>query len=275
MNKPIYTLVRDIPDSNDTCITINLKLDDTVNDIRYIDYRDTCPPVYKQLGLGSCTANALSCIYYHNMITFGYAEVFQPSRLFLYYNTRLIKNTVEVDDGGSLREALKAMNAYGMCPEELWPYQTTAFKNRPNYHAYKFGRKHKSISYFRIPQVLPQLRQCLIDGYLFAFGMSVYNRFETETRDNGGIVTLPQENDILMGGHAVCAAGFDDEKQVFIVRNSWGDTWGDKGYFYLPYAYTTNEDLVYDLWTFRNGPEKIDNLIDHLPISKQMHCNII
>jgi len=177
------------------------------------------------------------------------------------------------------------MNAYGMCAEELCPYQIASFKTRPPCHAYKFGRKHKSITYFRIPQVLPQLKQCLVDGYLFAFGMSVYDKFERETRVNGGIVNLPQEGDILKGGHAVCVVRFDDDKQVFIARNSWGDVWGDKGYFYLPYDYMTNEDLVYDLWTFRNGPEEVpldelsdvelsDRLISHVHVSKRICCNI-
>jgi len=91
MTKPIYTLRRDDPDPNDICITINLKLNETPDDIHYVDHRDTCPPVYKQLGLGSCTANTLSCIYYHNLLKFGYHEIFSPSRLFLYYNTRLMK----------------------------------------------------------------------------------------------------------------------------------------------------------------------------------------
>jgi C1A family cysteine protease len=179
-----------------------------------------------------------------------------------------MKKTVEVDDGGSLREALKAMHLYGMCPEEMWPYRTERFKDKPSRHAYEFGRKHKSITYFRIPQVLSQLKQCLIDGYLFAFGMAVYDKFELESGENAGIVTLPKTNDTLLGGHAVCAVGFDDDKQVFIVRNSWGMDWGDHGYFYLPYDYAMNENLVYDIWTFRNGLEEI---IDH-DVNRQCCC---
>jgi C1A family cysteine protease len=275
MNNPTYTLHKDEFDPNDIYITTNLKLNENLNDTHFVDHRDTCPPVYRQLNLGSCTANALSCIFYHNLIKFGYREVFHPSRLYLYYNTRFMKKTVEVDDGGSLREALKALNLYGMCSENMWPYRPERFKIRPDRRAYRFGRKHKSITYFRIPQVLPQLKQCLVDGYLFACGMAVFKKFEVEVGENGGIVTLPKDDDVLLGGHAVCIVGFDDDKQVFIARNSWGPDWGDKGYFYLPYDYVTNDNLVYDIWTFRNGPEEnIDDDLDR-ELDKPKCCCVV
>jgi C1A family cysteine protease len=95
----------------------------------------------------------------------------------------------------------------------------------------------------------------LIEGYLFAFGMSVYSNFESSETENTGILHLPSKEDVYKGGHAVCAVGFDDVKSVFIVRNSWGDQWGDHGYFYLPYDYMLDKNLVYDIWAFRNGAE--------------------
>jgi C1A family cysteine protease len=64
-----------------------------------------------------------------------------------------------------------------------------------------------------------------------------------------GIMPMPQQSEKLMGGHAVLCVGYDDAKKVFIIRNSWGDQWGDKGYFYMPYSYATNTDLATDFWT--------------------------
>jgi hypothetical protein len=103
-----------------------------------------------------------------------------------------------------------------------------------------------------------------MDGYLFAFGLSIYSHFENDANHHQGLISLPSASDVYMGGHAACAIGFDNYRQVFIVRNSWGDEWGDHGYFYLPYAYMTNSDLVYDLWTFRNRLEITQLLVTEL-----------
>jgi C1A family cysteine protease len=55
----------------------------------------------------------------------------------------------------------------------------------------------------------------------------------------------------MIGGHAVMAVGYDDEKKHFIIQNSWGTEWGDKGFFYMPYDYAANSDLAADFWTIR------------------------
>jgi hypothetical protein len=45
--------------------------------------------------------------------------------------------------------------------------------------------------------------------------------------------------------------GYDDSQQRLIVRNSWGATWGDRGYFTMPYGYITSSKLSDDFWTIR------------------------
>ncbi len=62
---------------------------------------------------------------------------------------------------------------------------------------------------------------------------------------------MPKKKEKVLGGHAVMAVGYDDNREAVIVRNSWGKEWGDKGYFYMPYAYITNSHLCDDFWTIR------------------------
>ena len=85
-------------------------------------------------------------------------------------------------------------------------------------------------------------------GLPFVFGFAVYQSFETEEVAKTGIMVMPKENDKMLGGHAIMAVGYDSEKEVFIIRNSWGVEWGDKGYFNMPYSYITNKDLCSDFW---------------------------
>ena len=63
------------------------------------------------------------------------------------------------------------------------------------------------------------------------------------------MVPLPDvNNEEALGGHAILVSGYDDKKRVWIMRNSWGADWGDKGYFYLPYEYLLDSSLSSDLW---------------------------
>lgn len=66
-------------------------------------------------------------------------------------------------------------------------------------------------------------------------------------------IEVEDDNSYTANGIAVhnCAVGFDDSKEMLIVRNSWSDSWGDKGYFYLPYGYITTPGLSDDFWTIR------------------------
>jgi len=62
---------------------------------------------------------------------------------------------------------------------------------------------------------------------------------------------MPGSGERPVGGHAVMTVGYDDANQWFVVRNSWGATWGMKGYFTLPYSYMIQPALSSDFWTIR------------------------
>ena len=95
------------------------------------------------------------------------------------------------------------------------------------------------------------MKGCLASGYPFIFGFTVYESFESAQVAQTGHVPLPQEGEQVLGGHAVCAVGYDDANQWFIARNSWGTGWGMQGYFTLPYTYLTSRSLSSDFWTVR------------------------
>lgn len=96
------------------------------------------------------------------------------------------------------------------------------------------------------------MKHTISSGFPFVFGFAVYESFESKEVKKTGIMPMPKLDERMVGGHAVCAVGYDDTKKYFIIRNSWGDTWGDKGYFYMPYAYIINNSLAADFWTIRD-----------------------
>ena len=217
-----------------------------------VDLRPDCPPVFDQGALGSCVSNSISAAHWFDQIKQKKANIFTPSRLFIYYNTRVIEGTVNVDAGAQIRDGVKAVAQNGVCNELLHPYIIKNFAKKPTPICYSEGMKNQAVQYLRVNQTLNDLKTCLASGFPFAFGFAVYTSFESVEVAKTGIMTMPKKSEKCLGGHAVLCVGYDDEKKAFIIRNSWGSSWGDKGYFYMPYEFTTNQNLAADFWVIKS-----------------------
>jgi C1A family cysteine protease len=214
-----------------------------------VDLRLQCPPVYDQGKLGSCTANAIGGAFQFELMR-QKLKVFNPSRLFIYYNERVLENKVKEDSGAQLRDGVKSVATQGVCDEALWPYDISKFAKKPTQKLYNQAKKSLAIQYTRLNNMnINELKSCLATGNPFVFGFTVYQGFEGTETAQTGILKMPGKNESVLGGHAVMAAGYDDTKKAFIIRNSWGVYWGLKGYFYMPYDYITSTDLADDFWT--------------------------
>jgi len=215
-----------------------------------VDLREQCPPIYDQGQLGSCTANAIAGAFQFGL-TKQNAHSFTPSRLFIYYNERVMEHTVPIDSGAQIRDGIKSVDKQGACPEKKWPYVISKFTKKPSVLCYEQGLKYQLLSYQRVPTDINYLLGCLAEGYPFVFGFSVYESFESAEVAKTGVVPMPTINEQMVGGHAVLAVGYDSTSKRFIVRNSWGNKWGHKGYFTIPFQYLTNSNLADDFWTMR------------------------
>lgn len=248
--RSIYGWIPDIPDHRDKRYEMLVPLFAPEELPIQVDLRSMCTPIQNQGELGSCTANALA-----GNVDFLKKQksnsVVDFSRLFIYYNERVIEHTVNTDSGAMLRDGMKTLAKAGVCPEGEWPYNINEFTEKPSEKAYKDALHYQITAYYRLI-TLDQMKHTIASGYPFVFGFSVYESFESEAVAKTGIVPLPQKDERLLGGHAVMAAGYDDEKQQFIVRNSWGIEWGMNGYCVMPYEYVTNASLASDFWTIRD-----------------------
>ena len=255
-----YGALPDPHDSRDRKITYEqIPTDPTV------DLRSYVPQVLNQGRLGSCTANAVVAAF---SIDAKKQELpyFEPSRLFLYYNTREIEGNVDTDSGASLRNTVKAFNRCGVCPEKrteacdfgegkpegsrrylpYWPYDTQKFSEQPPPKCYSEAVRNNICKYERLSQEIDQLRACLKSGSPFVFGFEVFPSFD-DTR-SFGIMPMPTKNEVSHSTHAVVAVGYDDERKKIVVLNSWGYHWGENGYFFMPYEFIKNESYCRDFW---------------------------
>ena len=227
-----------------------------------VDLSSKMTSVKDQGSVGSCTAFAAVSMYehlYRGATSDTTQDVF--SEKFLYYVTRVRVAgwDAKEDSGAYLRDTLSALVKHGVCKEPQFPYlkpgqTSSSFEEVPPTSAYTEALKFQALTYQHIPegtngptrqQALTTLKTLLSDGYTFIGGFICYDNLFSATQ---GVVPLPQGTSKIIGGHAVCFVGYDDAKQQFKFKNSWGLGWGDRGYGYLPYQYLLSGDL-FDLWS--------------------------
>jgi C1A family cysteine protease len=228
-----------------------------------VDLRRRCPRVYNQGQIGSCTANAIAAAIEFDRKKQKLRD-FIPSRLFIYYNERSIEHSVPLDNGAQIRDGIKSVAKQGACPETEWTYNDTPAdsntnlwppgakpRQKPPPSCYKDAKKFRAVSYQRVDRTLSQMKGCLADGFAFVFGFTVYDSFESAAVARTGVLQMPKPREGVVGGHAVLAVGYDDKTERFMVRNSWGASWGKRGYFTMPYSYLLTDNLSDDFWTIR------------------------
>lgn len=241
------------------------------SELEPIDLRSSCPPVRSQGSIGACTA-------------FGCTELFAfvrkknklvnwiPAPLFTYYATRKSLNLENEDSGASIRDALKSTVKDGVAMERYWPYDPSKFTENPPEDVWINAEKHQTLQYFKVNDFDKSLfLGCLNDGYPFVFGINLYTSFNSFQTVFSGIVPIPdKEKEKCIGGHCMMAVGWKKmqqdgvEKEFLIVQNSWGTSWGDHGFCYIPLEYIMTND-TFDFWTIRLTEECSEDTEDPIP----------
>ena len=235
-----FIVIKDPVDSRDLiCKAVNNNLRNRV------DLRQWCSPIEDQLHLGSCVAQAIVGAF-ELMTNKLYTNKFKDlSRLFLYYNARLLEGYTNEDVGVYVRDGIKAASQWGVCAEDLWPYLIKKFADTPLAESYIDAKTRLIDTYTRIETINDMISTINMDIPVVS-GIQVFSGFD-ELRGNEQI-KMPSRRDELLGGHAICIVGYDNTKRHFICRNSFGEDWGDRGYFYMPYKYAENHSM--DAWMF-------------------------
>lgn len=247
-----YGWRKDHPDQRDHLLGLTLSAAPLKDKL---SLRSGFPNPYDQGALGSCTANAIAAALEYDERKQKQVNSETPSRLFIYYNERVIEGSVPYDAGAEIRDGIKSVAHVGAPPESKWPYDISKFADKPPTQLYVDAHKHKAVRYARVTQTAFALQSALAQGYPVVFGFTVYDSFESSEVARTGRVPVPAPNEGVRGGHAVIAVGYDTTLDpghlLFEVRNSWGSQWGDGGYFWMPASYLLDPNLASDFWTIR------------------------
>ena len=217
-----------------------------------VDFRLMASDVEQQSDLGSCTSQAIVGAF-ELILKRDYPDSFvELSPLFLYYNSRLIDSTINEDVGAYPRNAIKAAKQYGICTEKLWPYDTSKFKVRPTDECYLDGLTRTVDKYHRLSDVNDILEALNAENPVIA-GIEVFDSFDQITPGDA-VLKMPGPDEEPVGAHAILFVGYDLKNRQILVRNSFGSTWGDGGYFWLPFDYC--KDYLTDAWIIEIKLEK-------------------
>ena len=238
--------------------------------VESVDLRNNFSRVKNQGQQGSCLSFTLTSIFEY-MMRICKQEDCDLSEAFLYYNARNLdeNESVNNDNGSRFHPSIESLSKYGIALEKYWPYNDSVYNTRPSEEAYKDAATRKLIKALNVERSVAAIKSALSDGYPVAASFTLYPSFN----QNGPYIQMPtreemeesasceesvsfpfwkknktKENDgdddmSRHARHAMTIVGFSDDLQMFLVRNSWGEDWGDKGYCYIPYSYIQNKDL--------------------------------
>ena len=221
--------------------------------------------------MGSCTAFCgaeVDEILYYYKNNKSWTKVLSPA--FIYYCERVLirKSDITADQGASMVDIPKALQKYGDCLESSYPYPSSntsiAYKTPPTKSAMTEGLKYRigqsKFSYAMIPSGdIEAVKNILRNDVPVMMGFNVYDDpnatpiiypyFESLNTTNYTYNPLTTRGDlvagaILLGGHAVPVVGYDDNRKAFLCQNSWSVSWGNKGFFYIPYSVFRNKIIV-------------------------------
>lgn len=211
-----------------------------------VDLRHWASDIEDQRHLGSCTGNAIVGSYEMLLKRDTPDKYAELSRMFVYYNARLLDDTADLDIGAFLHDGIRAIQHWGVCTEDAWPYRIINFAVTPSVQCYVDAASRKIKNYHRV-HTLEQILDALNNNYPVPFGVNVYSGFDDIT-PHSPIIPVPGLDEEPLGGHAMCFVGYDLTRSLLLVRNSFGSSWGDGGYCWMPFEYVRRESL--DSWVF-------------------------
>jgi len=171
------------------------------------------------------------------------------SRMFVYYNARLMSRMQDRDEGAYIHMAFGTLSSLGTCAEEKWPYDTSKVFIRPSWGSYRDAYVNKIDSYYSIGGSGQAQKNYIISAlqasHPIVFGMTVDKDYMAYR--GGPPVAMPKSVRAGAGGHCQVIVGYDLGRELWLVRNSWGTWWGDDGYAWVPFKYL-DESSANSFW---------------------------
>jgi C1A family cysteine protease len=216
-------------------------------------------PISEQLNLSSCVANACADALEILLGLERHGNSTQLSRLFIYWIARSFSGDHKRDAGSYIRIAAQQMMKLGVPPEKYWPYNISRVFTSPTLEAFNIASDNTINGMYRIDSVMDDrvedVETAIQANHPVVFGTVVGTDFQAYR--GGGDAFGPTLHEV--GRHAMILTGVRhraDGQREFLVRNSWGDGWGDQGHAWMNEGYIEWSETQ-DLWVFTRMQELV------------------
>lgn len=227
-----------------------------------VDLRASLPPIWNQGPLGACELHGGP-----RAASVFWPKGFMGARLAGYWDARTLEGTTGEDDGVETRDMLKTLQQRGLYDESHWPYDFTKVLVAPP----DATPRQKIGAYSRISND-SEAMAWLAGGSPIVFACELPDYFDAEFVETQGILKRPPPGAKTIGGHCLCAVGYDaafKSSAVFaasglaesdvddvmaLVANSWGPDWGIGGHFWAPFSWIFDSNLGQDAWALHAPP---------------------
>lgn len=209
------------------------------------------PPIWDQGSTGSCTGHGTvrGMMYARAKQKLPFLNL---SRLFPYYNARVVEGDPGEDNGAAIGDVVAASQKLGDCLYDDYPTKPELVATRPSTALYSSALQHKSLSATRVmgssrASLEYHFKHCLsVLEVPIIIGIVVYDSFESDAVAQTGMVPIPENSESELGGHCIAATEYDDSTKLITCDNSWGVDWGLAGRFKIPYDYIFDPGLASD-----------------------------
>ena len=158
----------------------------------------------------------------------------EPSPLYSFVRSRELEGTYPgtADVGTWITTALRVAKGWGSPPEDAWPYETANhWPPKEPRGLDGLAKRHRVFAYSRV-RSLDACRIALSRHQTVMAAFAIDASWGTCDGHVGDPRACRPD-----GAHSILLVGYNDKEQHLIFANSWGTSWGDRGYGYLPYRY--------------------------------------
>jgi hypothetical protein len=221
----------------------------------YVDLRVDCPPV---LNIGDLPLHPISTVasMLNYQLNKNNLPLFPPSRLFIYKNCGFYP---EINSVISYEMIFKSIEKFGFCSEVDYPYMEENIHQMPSLHHYKIAESFKFVDIFKIENDIKLLKLFLQNDKPLMIGIVLYNDL-IKIIDKLWIPDLSIDKRI--GGITGLIVGYSDERECFIVKMSFGKSFGNSGYIMIPYNYVNDLELVPEIYYIDLKKNRIEGFIN-------------